>query len=52
MPLTALLDALPARLREAGFEPTGMGPDRFNELIRSDFERWSKLIRDNNIRSE
>ena len=46
------MPAAAARLREAGFEPTGMGPDRFNELIRSDFERWSKLIRDNNIRAD
>ena len=46
------MPAAAARLREAGFEPTGMGPDRFNELIRSDFERWSKLIRENNIRAD
>ena len=43
---------LAGRLRELGFEPTGMGPERFNELIRRDSERWGKIIRDNNIRAE
>ena len=43
---------LAGRLRELGFEPTGMGPERFNELIRRDSERWAKIIRDNNIRAE
>jgi len=38
------------RLREMGFEPTGMGPVPFNELIRRDNERWAKIIRDNNLR--
>ncbi len=42
---------LAGRLREMGFEPTGMGPERFNELIRRDSERWAKIIRDNNIRA-
>jgi tripartite-type tricarboxylate transporter receptor subunit TctC len=43
---------LAGRLRELGFEPTGMGPERFNELIRRDSERWGKIIRDNKIRAE
>ena len=40
------------RLRELGFEPTGMGSERFNELVRRDSWRWAKIIRDNNIRAE
>jgi len=40
------------RLRELGFEPTGMGSERFNELVRRDSARWAKIIRDNNIRAE
>ena len=42
---------LAVRLREMGFEPSGMGPERFNELIRRDSDRWAKIIRDNNIRA-
>lgn len=44
--------ALSARLREMGFEPTGLGPERFGEIVRGDYERWGKLIRENNIRAE
>ena len=40
------------RLRELGFEPTGMDSERFNELVRRDSARWAKIIRDNNIRAE
>lgn len=40
------------RLRELGFEPTGMGSERFNEIVRRDSARWAKIIRDNNIRAE
>jgi tripartite-type tricarboxylate transporter receptor subunit TctC len=40
------------RLRELGFEPTGMGSAQFNEIVRRDSERWAKIIRDNNIRAE
>lgn len=43
---------LSARLHDMGFEPTGLGPERFGEIVRSDYERWGKLIRENNIRAE
>ena len=44
--------ALSSRLHEMGFEPTGLGPDRFGEIVRRDYERWGKLIRENNIRAD
>jgi tripartite-type tricarboxylate transporter receptor subunit TctC len=40
------------KLRELGLEPSGMGPDRFAEVVRRDHERWGKLIRDNNIKAD
>jgi tripartite-type tricarboxylate transporter receptor subunit TctC len=41
-----------AKLRELGLEPSGMGPERFAEVVRRDHERWGKLIRDNNIKAD
>jgi tripartite-type tricarboxylate transporter receptor subunit TctC len=41
-----------ARLRELGFQPTGMPYRRFNEIVARDFERWGKVIRENNIRAD
>lgn len=43
---------LAGRLRELGFEPTGLGSEQFNEIVRRDSERWAKIIRDNKIRAE
>jgi tripartite-type tricarboxylate transporter receptor subunit TctC len=43
---------LSSRIREMGFEPTGIGPERFGEIVRRDYERWGKLIRENNIRAD
>jgi tripartite-type tricarboxylate transporter receptor subunit TctC len=40
------------RIREMGFEPTGLGPERFGEIVRRDYERWGQLIRENNIRAD
>jgi tripartite-type tricarboxylate transporter receptor subunit TctC len=39
------------KLRELGFEPSGMGPERFTDVVRRDMERWAKLIRDNGIKA-
>ena len=39
------------RLRELGFEPTGLGPERFGEIVRRDSGRWGKIINDNKIRA-
>jgi tripartite-type tricarboxylate transporter receptor subunit TctC len=41
-----------AKLRELGLEPSGMGPDRFTDVVRRDLERWGKLIRDNGIKAD
>jgi tripartite-type tricarboxylate transporter receptor subunit TctC len=41
-----------ARLRELGFQPTGLAYPRFNEVVARDLERWGKVIRDNNIKSD
>jgi len=41
-----------SRLRELGFQPTGLPHPRFQEVVARDFERWGKLIRDNNIRAD
>jgi tripartite-type tricarboxylate transporter receptor subunit TctC len=40
------------RLRELGFQPTGLPYPRFNEVVARDLERWGKVIRDNNIRAD
>lgn len=41
-----------ARLRELGFQPTGLPYPRFQEVVARDLERWGKVIRDNNIRAD
>jgi tripartite-type tricarboxylate transporter receptor subunit TctC len=41
-----------ARLRELGFQPTGLPYPRFNAVVARDLERWGKVIRDNNIRAD
>ena len=40
------------RLRELGFQPTGLAYPRFNEIVARDLERWGKVIRDNNIKAD
>ena len=41
-----------ARLKELGFQPTGLPYPRFQEVVARDLERWGKVIRDNNIRAD
>ena len=41
-----------ARLRELGFQPTGLAYPRFNDVVARDLERWGKVIRENNIRAD
>ena len=43
---------LSTRFREMGFEPTGLESAAFHEIMRRDYERWGKVIRDNNIRAD
>jgi tripartite-type tricarboxylate transporter receptor subunit TctC len=40
------------RLALQGFEPGGIPPDQFTQVIRSDLARWQKVIRDGGIRAE
>jgi tripartite-type tricarboxylate transporter receptor subunit TctC len=49
----AVLSAeMSARLRELGFQPTGLPYPRFQEIVARDLERWGKVIRDNNIKAD
>jgi tripartite-type tricarboxylate transporter receptor subunit TctC len=41
-----------ARLRELGFQPTGLAYPRFNEIVARDLERWGRVIRENNIKAD
>ena len=41
--------AVAGRLRELGFEITGISGDPFNAIVRRDYERWGEVIRRNNI---
>ena len=45
-----LSPVLSKRLRDLGFEPTGLGSDEFNKIVRRDSATWANLIRENNIR--
>ena len=41
-----------ARLKELGFQPTGLPYPRFNEIVARDYARWGKVIRENNIKAD
>ena len=41
-----------SRLKELGFQPSGVPYPRFNEIVARDYERWGRVIRDNNIRAD
>jgi tripartite-type tricarboxylate transporter receptor subunit TctC len=47
-----LSQEMSARLRELGFQPTGLAYPRFNQIVARDLERWGKVIRDNNIKAD
>lgn len=38
--------------REKGIEPSGAAAEQFGATVRRDYERWGKVIRDNNIRAD
>ena len=49
----AVLSAeIAGRLRELGFQPTGLPYGRFQQIVARDLERWGKVIRDNNIKAD
>jgi tripartite-type tricarboxylate transporter receptor subunit TctC len=49
--ILALLD-VKERLAVLGFEPVASTPDAFARHARTEFEKWAKVIRDSNIKSE
>jgi tripartite-type tricarboxylate transporter receptor subunit TctC len=40
------------RLAVLGFEPVGSTPEEFTRHAKAEFEKWAKVIRDSNIKSE
>jgi tripartite-type tricarboxylate transporter receptor subunit TctC len=44
--------AMQARLRELGSEPVSSTPEELAQLIREDFELWSKVIKDTGIKAD
>lgn len=46
------LPEVAGRLKELGLEPSGMRPEPFATVVRRDYERWGRLIRDNNIKAD
>jgi len=50
---TAVLSVeLSTKFKEMEFQPSGLSGDAFAEVVKKDFDKWSKLIRENNIRGE
>jgi tripartite-type tricarboxylate transporter receptor subunit TctC len=47
-----LSPGLSAQIREKDAKPTGLGGAEFGELVRSDYERLGRLIREKNIRAD
>ena len=43
---------LKARLALLGFEPVASTPEEFARYARVEFEKWAKVIRQSNIKSE
>ncbi len=41
--------AVAGRLRELGFEISGVSGEAFNSIVRRDYERWGEVIRKNKI---
>ncbi len=44
--------AISKRLADMGLEPTGWGPERLAEVMKTDYERWGPPIRDSGFKSE
>jgi tripartite-type tricarboxylate transporter receptor subunit TctC len=40
------------RLPTLGFEPIGSAPEEFDAQIKMEVDRWAKIVRDANIKSE
>jgi tripartite-type tricarboxylate transporter receptor subunit TctC len=46
------LPAVKERLAVLGFEPVASTPEQFAQHAKAEFEKWAKVIRDSNIKSE
>jgi tripartite-type tricarboxylate transporter receptor subunit TctC len=44
--------AIVERFTQLGFDPAGGNPAAFAAMVREDSQRWSKVVRDNNIKAE
>jgi tripartite-type tricarboxylate transporter receptor subunit TctC len=40
------------RIRSFSLEPTPLGPDAFGQLMRSDFDKWQRVVREAKIKVE
>ncbi len=40
------------RLREVGYEPAGTTPEQFTELMKAELAKWSKIIKEADIKPE
>lgn len=45
-------DDMKQRLAAQGYDVSGIAPEQFAEVIRTDLMRWEKVVRDGNIRVE
>jgi len=39
------------RLKEMGVQVSASSPDEFGKFVRSEVERWGKVVRENNIKA-
>jgi tripartite-type tricarboxylate transporter receptor subunit TctC len=44
--------ALRAKLEEMGFDVVGSTPDAYAKLIRDEIDRWSRVVKEQNIKVE
>jgi len=44
--------ALAELMSKQGMTPAGGTPEELHDLIRSDFERWNRIVREANIRAD
>ena len=45
------LPAVQERLKDMGVQVSASSPDEFGKFVRSEVERWGKVIRENNIKA-
>jgi tripartite-type tricarboxylate transporter receptor subunit TctC len=45
-------DEAQTRLKAEGLEPGGGPPERFQQIVRSDVEKWRRVMREANIKPQ